>query len=328
MEKLRSLVWLVTAKCNLSCTHCYAQRFSGQHELGTGEALALLTEAASLGAGWLGLVGGEPLLRPDIRQIMEKSRDLGISVGTVTNGAPVTPDMARFLTEHRISISVSLDGAGPETHDRRRGRGSFERAIAAIRHLREAGASYKTAMALGQDNYSEVAEYVALAHKLGAQAACVIPVMPSGRADGGNVLTPAQFAEALQKAARKAESAGIELQPWCTPFAPLVVPSLEGSVGNCRLSRSMDIDPGGNALLCDVLDIAISSVREDGLAAVWEKYCESELVRKLEDPTPPEVCATCRLAQACRGGCFARAYLMSGDLYAADPLCPRVAGVL
>lgn len=328
MKKLRSLVWLVTARCNLSCTHCYAQRFRGQRELDSGEALALLIEAAGLGVGWLGLAGGEPLMRPDIRQIIEKSQALGMSVGIVTNGDPVTEEMARFISEHQVSISVSLDGARPETHDRRRGRGSFERAIGAICRLREAGASYKPAMALGQDNHAEVEDYVELARRSGARAACIIPVMPSGRAGIDNVLTPVQMSEALVRAARKADSVGIELQPWCTPFAPLVVPSLEGSAGSCRSSHSMDIDPGGNALLCDVLDIAISSVRDGGLASAWKKHCESDTVQRLEDPYLPQVCATCRLARRCRGGCFARAYLVSGDLYAPDPLCPRVAGIL
>ncbi len=59
MEAPSSIVWLVTGKCNLACSHCYAQRFQGRHELSAEEAQGLVTEAAQMGVRHLAFAGGE-----------------------------------------------------------------------------------------------------------------------------------------------------------------------------------------------------------------------------------------------------------------------------
>jgi len=249
-------------------------------------------------------------------------------VSLVTNGALVSSSVARAFAQEGVRVVVSLDGACPQTHDRRRGAGSHEKALAALAYLEEAGASYRTVMALGPDNYREVGDYLALAQKLGAEAACLIPVMPSGRAKWEMVLAPAQLVEALEAADRRSPELGLPVQLWCIPFAPLVVTSAWVSTGSCRDSPGMDIDPAGNILLCDVLDTVVSTVRGKELLEAWQEQCRSTVIRRLESPNLAPVCATCPLASRCRGGCFARAELLAGDLYAPDPLCPRVAGML
>jgi radical SAM protein with 4Fe4S-binding SPASM domain len=323
-----SLIWLVTGQCNLVCDHCYASRFPVGEELSTEEAEALVAEAARLGVQHLALAGGEPLLRPDLFEIIAGARSLGLGVSLVTNGGRVTLEAAQALARSGVEVVVSLDGARAQTHDRRRGVGSHRQALAALAHLRQAGAAYRTVMALGTDNYHEVGEYLTLAHKLGAEAACLIPVMPSGRAGRESTPTAAQVAGALQAAGGRSQELGLPLQLWCLPFAPLVMSSDRVSAYPCRGSLSMDIDPAGRILLCDVLDVEVSALRGRGLVGAWREQCRSPVVRRLASPKLAPVCADCPLAHQCRGGCYARARLLSGDLYAPDPLCPRVAGVL
>lgn len=323
-----SLIWLVTGRCNLSCDHCYAARFPLREELSPEEARALVAEAARTGVQHLGLAGGEPLLRPDIFEIVHEARSLGLRVSLVTNGGRVTPSAARDLARSGVGVVVSLDGARPETHDRRRGAGSHRQAVLALAHLRQAGAAYRTVMALGTDNYHEVGEYLTLAHKLRAEAACLIPVMPSGRAGRERVLTAAQMSDALKVAGGRSQELGLPLQLWCLPFAPLVMPSNGVSPSSCRGSLSMDIDPAGRILLCDVLDTVVTALRDGGLLRAWREQRRSPVVRLLGSPKLDPVCADCPLSRRCRGGCYARAQLLSGDLYAPDPLCPRVAGLL
>ncbi|MEE9201707.1 MAG: radical SAM protein [Dehalococcoidia bacterium] len=323
-----SLIWLVTGRCNLACEHCYASRFQVGEELSSEEASELIAEAARVGVQHLGLAGGEPLLRPDLFEIISGARSMGLGVGLVTNGGRVTPAAARALARNGVGVVVSLDGATAQTHDQRRGAGSHRQALSALAHLRQAGVAYRTVMALGPDNYHEVREYITLAHKLGAEAACLIPVMPSGRAGRRSTPTAAQVAGALQAAGGRSQGLGLPLQLWCLPFAPLVMSSDGVSAHPCRGSRSMDIDPAGRILLCDVLDVEVSALRGGGLLRAWREQCRSPVVRRLAGPKLAPVCAGCPLAQQCRGGCYARAQLLSGDLYAPDPLCPRVAGVL
>ena len=97
----------------------------------------------------------------------------------------------------------------------------------------------------------------------------------------------------------------------------------------CRSLDIADIDPSGRLLLCDVTDVVIASVGEAGsFAEAWRRHSRSPVVADVVSPARlPATCETCILRNACRGGCFARALTLKGDLNAGDPLCPRVAGL-
>lgn len=327
-SSLSSLIWLVTGRCNLSCSHCYAERFQGQVELSPEEAGVLVADAARAGVRHLGMAGGEPLLRPDLLHLIQQARSLGMSVGLVTNGSRITAAVAGELAASQVGVVVSLDGARPETHDRRRGAGSHRQVLSALGHLKRAGASFRTVTALGADNYRETGECLALALRLGAEAACLIPVMPSGRAGQDELLSAAQMVTALEAAEQCSLDMGLPVQLWCTPFAPLVVSAPKVSAYPCRGTDSMDIDPAGRVLLCDVLDTEVSHIRDEGVRGAWGEQRRSALVRSLADPRLASVCAACPLSKNCRGGCYARAQLLAGDIHAPDPLCPRVAGAV
>ncbi len=322
---LRFIVWLVTAKCNLSCAHCYASRFSGLRELTTEEALALIREASELGVAHINFTGGEPLLRGDIVTLMEEARDLAVGVSMVTNGTVVTERVAERLARLNVYAYVSLDGPRREVHERLRGPGTWDRVLRGIELLREAGVDFSTVMAVCRHNASCVGEYVAKAEELGAEAACIIPVMPSGRATESLAPSPKQMLEAVLEADSASEELGYPVSVWCYAPAALYSRSKYLVVYGCRTLSVVDVDPAGNLLVCDVLDFRVSSWRELGLRRAYEAYSSAEIVRSLVSPELREPCASCPVAGACRGGCFARAYLMSGDIKAPDPLCPRVA---
>ena len=271
-----------------------------------------------MGVRHLGLAGGEPLLRHDILDIIHQARSLGMEISLVTNGGLLTSTTAAALADEQVEVIVSLDGARAETHDRRRGTGSYDRALGGIARLQAAGVVYRTVFAIGTDNYTEAREYLTLSRSLGADSSCFIPVMPAGRAGAGLVPSPPQLADTLRWIAREAKHLKQPVQLWCLPFAPLVDGFFDRSVGYCRTSLSMDIEPVGNVLLCDVLDLTLSSAAEKGLAQAWEEQCASPVVRRLANPRLSAACSTCPLAPRCRGGCFARASLMSGHLDVPD----------
>jgi len=259
--------------------------------------------------------------------IIRSARGYGLEVSLVTNGERLTPEVARALAEFQVGVVVSLDGSQAVTHEARRGRGSFRRLLQAMAALRRAGLAFRTIMALGPDNYREVGEYLALAREQGAAAACLIPVMPSGRARRQRLLSPGEVVAALAAADRRSRELEFPVHLWCLPFAPLVVTSPWVAASSCRRSRGMDVDPSGNVLLCDVLDVVISSLRGRKVAEAWREQCGHPVMRRLERPELGEACAACPLAGQCQGGCFARAQLISGDLYGPDPWCPRIACV-
>lgn len=133
--------WITTQACDLTCAHCYSHagpRADG--ELTTDEARRLiLDELVALGRPALVLAGGEPLLRPDVAELIRDAAARGIEWSMHTHGRLV-PRYREVLTAHPPAMAaVSLDGP-EEHHDRFRGRaGSFRDALAAIAALQEAG---------------------------------------------------------------------------------------------------------------------------------------------------------------------------------------------
>ena len=120
--------WNVTHRCNLQCTYCRIREVATP-EIDTAEALRLVDEFAGLGTRYVSLLGGEPLLREDLHQIVRRCVDRGLHVGIDTNGTLVPRRLATVRLASRIQ--VSLDGP-PAINDAVRGRGAHTAAVRAI----------------------------------------------------------------------------------------------------------------------------------------------------------------------------------------------------
>jgi len=144
MGELRSVWFQVTGTlCNLTCRHCFNASGPRAPWLAPLEADVVrrgIAEAMALGARELYFTGGEPLLHPDIVALLGEA--LAVAPATVlTNGTLIDDALADRLvalaggSPYSLEIRVSLDAATPEAHDAIRGRGAFERALAAVRRL-------------------------------------------------------------------------------------------------------------------------------------------------------------------------------------------------
>ncbi|HTK30377.1 MAG TPA: radical SAM protein [Candidatus Saccharimonadaceae bacterium] len=142
-------LWIQVAGtlCNLSCTHCFVSCGPGdaRHALMTrAEVAARVAEALPLGVRECYFTGGEPFLHPDLLDILEDT--LPHTPCTVlTNGTLFTAARVAALAElgersrYSLEIRVSLDAPTAPEHDAFRGAGSFERALAGVRALTDAG---------------------------------------------------------------------------------------------------------------------------------------------------------------------------------------------
>ncbi|MDA1349226.1 MAG: radical SAM protein, partial [Chloroflexi bacterium] len=86
------VVWNVTRRCNLLCTHCYTA--STDHaavgELVTDEALAVIDDLAEFGVPVILFSGGEPLVREDIFELMAHANAKGVQAVLSSNGTLLT----------------------------------------------------------------------------------------------------------------------------------------------------------------------------------------------------------------------------------------------
>lgn len=97
---MKIVSWNTTNACNLYCAHCY--RGSGEEaagELTTAEGMTLIEDIARAGFQIMIFSGGEPLLRPDIFDLIHHAREVGLRPVLGTNGTLLTLETARALKD-------------------------------------------------------------------------------------------------------------------------------------------------------------------------------------------------------------------------------------
>jgi MoaA/NifB/PqqE/SkfB family radical SAM enzyme len=157
--------------CNARCAYCNCPNREDP-QLSTDEHRRILGEFARLGAVRVKFLGGEPLLRDDIGDLVDETRRLGMRAAMVTNGflVPQKFDTVRRLDE----IVISLDGS-EATHDRQRGRGAWRRVMAAIELCAGAGLDFFLSAVVTRESQGDVDWLLDLARRLGVMVNFQIP---------------------------------------------------------------------------------------------------------------------------------------------------------
>ncbi|MCX5853757.1 MAG: radical SAM protein [Deltaproteobacteria bacterium] len=160
-------VWEVTAACNLSCIHCHAA--SGKpdpNELSTDEGKRLIDQIAEVeGFRTLFYTGGEPLVRPDIFDLLKYSKSVGFANIIATNGILIDEEMAWKLKNHGVICNaISIDVCDPDIHNFvRKSPQAFDLALRAMEATKKAGILLQintTAMEYNMENLSELIDFV------------------------------------------------------------------------------------------------------------------------------------------------------------------------
>lgn len=324
-KRLTRIIWLLNKGCNLKCRFCYvADRFDKGRELSLSEILKALDEVIELGVKRIDFTGGEVLLRDDLPILLEETKRRGIDRVTInTNGTLLNEGILELLAKNDIEVYLSIDGARRETHEIIRGVGTWDKVLHAANMLSSFGIRFYTVFACSKINANEVEDYILLSRDLGSSKACIIPVLPVGRARKDAILSQDELVEVLYRIDKTADSSRMVTELWCTPFAGLIVSSPYVSYFGCRSMDEIDITPNGDVLVCDTLDIPIGNIK-DGVANVWENFLHSELTSGLLETMYYPPCNLCEIRDICRGGCYVRSRLLKGDIFSPDPLCPRV----
>jgi radical SAM/Cys-rich protein len=135
----------LTKRCNLACHHCHVESSPVRSEAMDVRTVerALEVLRASAGIGLVDLTGGAPELHPEFRRIVREVRALGLRAMDRCNltvlDEPGQEDTAEFLARERVEVVASLPCYQEANVDGQRGRGVFERSIAALKTLNSLG---------------------------------------------------------------------------------------------------------------------------------------------------------------------------------------------
>lgn len=192
--------WELTNLCNLRCVHCYQQDDGPRGRLPTGEVLdAIAQRIVDASVFELTLTGGEPMLVSQLPRLVRFFNAHGLRPHITSNGMLVDDEAAAWLAEADVTFQVSLDGAGPDTHNAiRNSPRAFSAAVAGIRRLVERGVEVTIAYCATPTNLGELDGVAHLARRLGVGKVCVGEVLPFfGSGAGRKALTTdrGRFAE-------------------------------------------------------------------------------------------------------------------------------------
>ncbi len=340
------VVWNVTKVCNLRCKHCYETAgVPPADELNKREALKAVDKMAKAGVAYIALSGGEPLMRRDFWNIVNRIRKNDMAFSIATNGILLTKQIAKKLKDlDCLYIQISLDGAKSSTHNKFRGANVFKKTIQGIKNAVDSGLCVGIATTVTKLNYKEVPKIIDLAEKLGAKIFMHYNFIPVGRGkEIANLdLSPDEREKLLNMLASQIGKRKISILSTapqygrvCTQFSAVSLTHFDNIsqieeykdsikflgefVGGCGTGRLYcALDYNGNITPCVFIPIKLGNIRKDDFLDVWHN---SLVFNQIRDRSHFKgTCSTCKHKNIC-GGCRARAYGYYNDITQNDPGC-------
>ncbi|MDH4216819.1 MAG: radical SAM protein [Gallionella sp.] len=322
------LQWHLSDRCNLRCTHCYQGGYQGE-ERGLADWRGLLLDYLDLldnfriARGHINVTGGEPLALDEFPALVETlvaARER-TAFGVLTNGTLIDRAMARQLRKwgaHHVQVSIEGTRA---THERIRGQGSFDAAIAGMQALVAEGVACVISFTAQRSNWREFPAVAQLGRELGVSRVWSDRLIPTDQADKAEVLTPGETQEFFQlmRAAQQPQPVVWGKRGAVAMHRALQFIESDERAYRCTAGDTLiTVMPDGTLYPCRRLPIAVGNVYQTSLAVLYQ----SALFKRLRDPAWVSTgCENCTYRSICRGGLRCLAHAMTGDLQNADPGC-------
>jgi len=320
------VIWEVTQACGLSCVHCRAEArpWRDAGELTTAEGLDLIDQVSDAGAPLLVLTGGDPMERPDLDAFVRRGVARGLKVALSPSATPkVTREaLSRLKDEGLHRVAVSLDSHWEKNHDAfRRVAGSYRRTLEIARDARKLGLPLQIGTTISALNAADLEAMARLVGELGAVLWSVFFVVPTGRAGAALAIGAGECEDVLNRLHALSRSAPFAVKTTEAPHYRRIASAANGrrtgsgvndGKGFAFVSHRGDVFPSG------FLPAKAGNVRERPLGEI---YRDSPLFRSLRDASLLKGrCGACEFRELC-GGSRARAFALTGDPLAEDPLC-------
>ncbi len=343
-QKPLVVVWETTQACDLACVHCRACAQPRRHpqELSTEEARAFINDVADLSPPIFILTGGDPLKRPDIYHLVEHTASLGLRPA-------MAPSITPLLTRTAIGelknvglarLAVSLDGSRPQLHDSFRGvPGSYFRTLDALQWADEARLPVQVNTCITRLNLRDLENIASLLQQFKVVLWSAFFLVPTSHWHLGDLPTARECEQAFAQLNRLSRQVPFKIKTteaqhyrrfvlqhrlrheathtarWMTDGVEHGVPGLlpiNDGKGLIFVSHSGEVWPSG------FLPLSAGNVKRESLTRI---YREAPLLRSLRNTANLKgKCGECEFREIC-GGSRARAYAVTGDLFAEDPCC-------
>lgn len=342
--------WSITGRCNYRCRHCYMDAPDGAlGELSHEEAVELIDQMADCGVLRVDITGGEPFVRKDFWQLIDRILSHNMTIGQVyTNGWLLTEQVLEEFENRGIrpGINISLDCLG--WHDWLRGvEGAEEAALSALSLCKKRGFPTGVATCIHKGNLASFRETVNRLAELGITAIKAANISDTDlwkQNSQGLELTYGEYVDAMLAYIPAFFADGMPMDLILCGVAELnrgstdyhVIPERWDGTESCldchlcgAARASCYITPEGRLLPC----MPMTSCKEQeqfplfqdiGLRAGLSDSNYMQFVdKRIKDLMEAnKKCADCPYLLKCGGGCRAAALMETGNLLGEDPdLC-------
>lgn len=329
------VIWETTRACDLACFHCRAcaQPQRNPLELSTKEAKRLIDDVAVLNPPIFIFTGGDPLKRPDIFELVHYAAMKHLHPAMTPSATPLlTRDALVELKQaglHRLALS--LDGPTAESHDQFRGvPGSFEQTLNALAWCGAIGLPVQVNTAVSKRNIDDLEKIMEVIRDFKVVMWSLFFMVPTGRAGLEDLPSEGQFEHAFERLLDMSRKVPFKVKTTEAPHyrryilqhrpknaapagngVPGILPVNEAK-GFVFVSHTGEVQPSG------FLPVSAGNVLYQSLTEIYrdsQLFCELRNSDNLSGK-----CRLCEFRDIC-GGSRARAYAVTGDMFAQDPCC-------
>lgn len=319
----------ITSLCNLRCIHCYNDSGKSNQTINLDTFKTVFNQFEKSPGFSVTISGGEPLLHPQIWDILSYTCQKGIDSLMITNATLIDKEVAEKIAKLGIKVQVSLNGATENEHDILCGHGNYKKTMKGLNNLLNAGVkNIIIRCVLSQINKDTIEKFILDMSQLtdyidigtltimgrGKNAFCYnIPIL-----EKNEILNNLNNSPLILKLRGKGKTIHIP-ESACTFGCPLFyIPKGQ------KVSLTPRIDSGGNVFLCQLFDdsmYAIGNIYEN----TFSEMLASDNFARLSNFITLGLnyileCKKCIWKDVCGKGCVAQ-ILSNGTIQNTDGDC-------
>lgn len=332
------VTWEITQACEWKISPWrMARMIPDKEELSTAEAFYLIQEIVAMHVPLLAITGGDPLLRRDLLPVVKFASER--SVRTSLSLIPTSLLTAEVIQELKASdlmrVILWLHGSTAPLHDAYTGvRGTYRRTLEIIGSCHEAGLPVQINTAIAARNLHDVDPMIELLTRLDVALWNVFFLVPKGVDQSAELPTAQQHEDIFARLYDASQSTQFPIKTTEGQHYQRYVLQ-QRSRDSRRSSGSLEmstktlkgvndsrgfvfVNYRGDVYPSRFLPLSAGNVTTQPLSSFFRK---SALFQSLRDTSKLKgKCGQCSFRKVC-GGSRARAYAMTGDLFAEDPCC-------
>lgn len=301
----------LTNRCLYNCRHCSNEyQRNIKEEITKTEIKRVVDFFKEKGLYKLIFTGGEPLLRPDIAEILAETSDDSFFVALNTSGCGLSLEKAEQLKKAGLTIvKIGLDFIDEKINDSYKGyRGSFANAIGGIKNSLKAGLYVNIQTVAGRnyiENPHKLFEFAKFFDELGVPEIHFFEPKPCGRYLFSDEIFSAAEKIKFNSLLRALNRQNLKIK--CSAFY-----AYEDFFGCMAGLCNFYLDAGGDITPCAFCFVSLGNIREDSLEEIYARS-------KIYFSKPNNTCLSFRLAPEIKqwvknGNCLPLGYVSSKDI--------------